>query len=78
MKLYRVRLEYETVVLAEDERSAEAQAETVIRHEDDVADLVMAQEIKGIDDIPSRWDVSCRPWGERDPLDRTIGEILKP
>lgn len=77
MKLYKVHLEYETVILAESQEAAEREAAYVLRHEaDDEPEVVFADEIQTASDLPSGWNPQCRPWGERDPHDRTIGEIL--
>lgn len=76
MKLYKVRITFETVIRAESPGDAADQAERVIRDGDDVYDEIDASEIRNIDDIPYGWDAGCRPWGETDPMDRSIGEIL--
>ena len=77
MKLYKVRVEYETVILAESQADAERSAPYILRHNaDEDADIVNAHEIKSLADLPQGWNAQCRPWGERDPNDRTIGEIL--
>lgn len=76
MKPYKVNISWETVILARDETHAIMQAESVIRGRDDTFDTVDAEEIKAIDDLPHGWNKDCRPWGERDPWDRTIGQIL--
>lgn len=76
MKLYRVHLEFETVILAESEDAAIKQAESIIKDSDDPASFVAADEIKTLMEIPPGWDKGCRPWGETDPMDRTVGEIL--
>jgi hypothetical protein len=76
VKLYRVRVEFETVILAESKEAAEMDAESIIKNEDDGAESVDAREISGPTDLPFRWNAQCRPWGETDPYDRTICEIL--
>jgi len=76
MKIYRVRIEWETVIRAKDENHAMEQAERVIRDGDDEHDVVEATEIKSQTELPSGWNAKCRPWGEIDPYDRTLGEIL--
>lgn len=77
MKLYTVEVTFKTVILAEDARDAEKQAEGVVKHEDDTAETVSAVELTSIDDLPAPWEPHCRPWGRaRDPYDRTIGGIL--
>jgi hypothetical protein len=77
MKLYKVHIEYDTVILEEDEESAIKNAKYYIRNEiEDDPEIVIADEILKIDDLPSGWNSDCRPWGIRDPQDRTIREIL--
>lgn len=77
MKLFKVRIEYETVVRAESAKQAEKDAEYIIRNAaDDPAEIVIAQEITKLEDLPKRWSAQCRPWGERDPMDRTLGAML--
>jgi hypothetical protein len=77
MMLYKVHLTYETVIRAESREAAEKEAEYAMRHEiDDEPLSVDASEINDVNDLPHGWNPQCRPWGERDPYDRTIGQIL--
>lgn len=77
MKLYKVHIEYETVILAQSKEAAEKDATYSLRYEiDDDPETVFADEIKTTSDLPQGWNPQCRPWGEKDPHDRTIGEIL--
>jgi hypothetical protein len=77
MKLYKVHLEYETVIRAESPEAAERKAQYAMHHEiDDEPSMVFSNEITKLDDLPPGWNAQCRPWGERDPHDRTIGRIL--
>lgn len=76
MKPYKVRIEWETVILARDETHAMMQAESVIREGDDECDMVNATEIKSLEALPQGWNKDCRPWGETDPMDRTLGQML--
>lgn len=77
MKLYKVHIEYETVIRAESKEAAEWAASYTMRHEaDDEPEVVFADEIKSASDLPQGWNPQCRPWGERDPHDRTIADIL--
>jgi hypothetical protein len=76
MKLYKVRITFETVIRAESPGDAADKAERVIRDNDDPHSEIESDEIRSMDDLPEGWDAKCRPWGERDPYDRTIGEIL--
>jgi len=78
MKLFKVRVEYETVIRAKDAKSAEEEADYVVRKKCDSPPVdISAEEIKTVADLPDQWDGRCRPWGERDELDRTIGDLLK-
>lgn len=76
MKPYKVRIEWQTVILARDQTHAMKQAESVIRDGDDASDMVDAVEIKSLEDLPPGWNKDCRPWGEVDPEDRTLGQML--
>lgn len=76
MNLYKVEVIFETVVRAESQFAAELLAEDIVKDEDDTASSVFATGIKDLKDLPEPWDGSCRPWGETDPFDRTIKEIL--
>jgi hypothetical protein len=77
MKLYKVHLEYETVIRAESPEAAEREAQYAMRHEiDDEPSMVFSDEITKLEDLPQGWNAGCRPWGKRDPHDRTIGQIL--
>jgi len=78
MKLYSVEVTYQVVIRAESSVSAERQADYIVRHEDDgEPTTVTASEVKTVADLEKPWDGDCRPWGERDPMDRTIGQILE-
>lgn len=77
MKLYKVEVIYQTVILAESEQDAERNAGYVIKKEDDAdPQMIMAEEVTNVAQLPAPWDGECRPWGERDPMDRTIGQVL--
>jgi len=77
MKLYKVHLEYETVIRAKSPEAAEREAQYAMRHEiDDEPSMVFSDEITKLEDLPQGWNAGCRPWGERDPSDRTIGQII--
>jgi hypothetical protein len=76
MELFKVRVEFKTVIRAENAESAEKQAESIIKESDDPADFVNATPIKTLEDLPYGWDAGCLAWGPRDELDRTIGQII--
>ncbi len=77
MKLFKVKITYETVILAKSQAEAEQDAPYIVRYDasDDIAS-VSSEEVKSLSDLPRGWGDRCRPWGERDPLDRTIGQLL--
>lgn len=62
LKLYRVTVEFETVILAKDEKEAEAAATRIVKENDEDANLVSAREMKSKDDLPPEWDEYCLPW----------------
>lgn len=75
MKLYKVRVEFETVMAAKSKQDALMNAEYVIRHEaDDPADDIQVTEITNESDLPNGWDDNCFPFN--DDRNATIGEIL--
>ena len=76
MKIYKVRIEWETVIRAKDEDHAIKQAERIIRTGDDEPDCFIAKKISSQMELPEGWNAKCRPWGETDPYDKTLGEIL--
>ncbi len=77
MKLFKVKVEYETVIRAESKEHIEKYAETYIREINDPISAAGVVELKDIKDLPEGWNGQCLPWGERDPYDRTIEKILK-
>lgn len=77
MKIYKVLVEYETVIRAESAKDAENQADYIIRHEcDSEPRIVAAKEVNAVVELPEGWNAQCRPWGETDPMDRPIGALL--
>jgi hypothetical protein len=83
MKLYKVKAEFETVILADNSSVAELEGEYVIKHvEAESASVVVATEIKKLGDLPGGWTGECFPWpgelpGERKDKMRTIAQILE-
>jgi hypothetical protein len=77
MKMFKIKVEYETVILAENFDELRKYIKSYIREIDDQDyHNSKVSEIEGLEDLPEGWDGECRPWGERDPHDRTIAEIL--
>lgn len=75
MKLYTVRVEFETVVYASDEKEAEREAIQAVKWEDEEPDQVNCEKIFPGDELPYKWTVDCIPWGKEGQ--KTIGEIWK-
>ena len=78
MNIYKVEVTYHVVVRAADEMSAEREAHYAARNEDEEPDASHAEKITHLSQLPECWNADCRPWGEKDPQDRTLGQILKP
>ena len=75
MPIYRVRVEYETVVLADDEHRAELTA--IEASADDALGAgwpSVVRVVSGTADLPEGWDGNCIPWGEKS--ERSIEDIL--
>jgi hypothetical protein len=75
MKLYTVRVEFETVVYAEDEKSAEREAIQAVKWEDEEPDQVWVEELEKGDELPYMWTEDCYPWGDK--ATKTIKQILE-
>ena len=76
MKIYRVKIQYETVIRAKSQEDAEKQAHWILIESDEEPDSVEAAEITSLSELPNEWNKWCIPWGELDPKCRTIAEIL--
>ena len=76
MKIYRVQINYETVIRAASREEAERHANRILRNSDEEPDAVEAVEVTRLPCLPMGWNGDCRPWGETDPHDRTLREIL--
>jgi hypothetical protein len=75
MKIYRLKVTYETVVRGSSVHAVECAANRIIRDSDDEPESE-AVEITELSELPIGWDGDCRPWGVTDPHDRTLREIL--
>lgn len=76
MKLYTVRVEYETVVYAANEKEAEREAVYAIKWEDDEPSMVDAEELSPGDHLPEPWKDNYIPWGGGKNVDgKTIKQI---
>lgn len=77
MKLYKVEVTYEIVMLAESREKAEQDAPYIVRNEDDSTPNTDATEIKSESELPCEWDKNCLPFGAIEKPQRTIGQILE-
>lgn len=76
MKIYRVEISYETVIRAASQKDAERQANRILRDSDEEPATVTAVEVTRLPCLPKGWNEDCRPWGDPDPHDKTLREIL--
>ena len=76
MKIYKVTIEFETVIAAESAQDAENQAQSIIRDGDDECTLNHAKEITALNQLPTGWNGECIPWGEKVIEDKRLKNIL--
>ena len=63
MKLFKIKVEYETVVAAEDGDALDIdQINHLIKYIDDPIASVSAKEIKNKSQLPEGWNDECIPW----------------
>lgn len=75
-KLYKVKVSYDTVVLAPSREEAEKEAEKNWHEIPEATLETYANEITCIDDLPEDWDKHCIPWGGDASNIKTINELL--
>ena len=75
MKLFRVKVRFDTVIAAMSEAEALRQVQYGMGDIDDQPVTAMATPILTPDDLPNKWGVQCLPWGDH-PHRMTIDEIL--
>jgi hypothetical protein len=74
-KLFRVNVEIELVVVAENRRDAEDQAESIVDVEDGGAEVIAhATELHSAAHLPFGWDPDAIPFNSE--RDRTISDWL--
>lgn len=74
MKLYKVSVQYETLVLAESSKDAIRQGNYAVKYEDEEPILITEQEITSVDEVPKEW-LHCYPWNGN--ADKTVIQILE-
>lgn len=62
MKIFRIKVTYETVIRAESQADAERYADRIIRDSDEIPTEVDANMISSISELPDGWDQNCMPW----------------
>ncbi len=75
MPLFRVGVEIDLVIVAENAREAERQAEYLVQVEDGGAEVIAnAMLLHSAAHLPIGWDPGTLPFGSEN--DKTIGEYL--
>ena len=72
MKLYKVSVQYETLVLAENPQDAIRQGNYAVKYEEPI--LTTEQEITSVDQVPKEW-LNCYPWNGK--ADKTVKQIVE-
>lgn len=75
MKIYRVKVTYETLICGESCRAVELEANRVIRDSDEVPEID-AVEITDLSELPDGWNIDCIPWGDGNPQELRLRDIL--
>jgi len=75
MKLFRVKVRFDTVIAAMSEAEALSQVKYGMGDIADQPVTAMATPILTPDDLPNKWGVKCLPWGDH-PHRMTIDEFL--
>jgi putative aminopeptidase FrvX len=75
MKLYAVRIEIETVIMANTQEEAESKADEVIS-EGSEPHYAVAREITKRADFPTGWNGSEIPWGQEDEGQDSLNDIF--
>lgn len=79
-KLYKVVVEYSTLILANNETEAVDSADWIVKtQESDVGhDFINITEVKSVKDLPDGWDGNCIPWVSNpfDSNNETVSELL--
>jgi hypothetical protein len=74
-RLWRVTVEYTLLVVADNERQAEAEAEYNAGEDGSEPDLTIAHEVRAIEDVPADWQDSI-PFGGDRKDERTCRERI--
>jgi len=75
-QLFRVKVTYDTVIRAVSEDEAKREVRYGMGDIDDMPTSIQVGIITNAKNLPPGWDGKCRPWGQTDPHERTIEQIL--
>ena len=76
-RLWRVTVEYELLVVADNERQAESDAEHYSREDGSSVTMTVANKVHKIEDVPTEWQDSI-PFGGDRKDERTCRERVTP
>ena len=65
-RLWRVTVEYELIVVADNEREAESEGEYYAGESGSEPGIVMAHQVRKVEEIPAEWRLSIPFGGDRD------------
>ena len=74
MKPYKVKVTYETVVIAKSEDEARSSAHYHITGSDECPIYIQSEEVKDLSELPKGWRGGEIPWGDND--EKTINQYL--
>ena len=63
MRIYKIKVTYETVIAAACEEEAEINANSIIREADENPKSIKVEAIPTPNDLPKDWSLGCIPWG---------------
>lgn len=76
-RLWRVTVEYELLVVADNEREAESEGEYYAGEDGSEPGIVMANQVRTVEEIPAEWRQAIPFGGDRDD-ERTCVERVTP
>ena len=76
-RLWRVTVEYELLVVADNEREAESEGEYYAGEDGSEPGMVTAHQVRKVEEIPAEWRQAIPFGGDRDD-ERTCAERVTP
>jgi hypothetical protein len=74
--LFKVRVTFETVVLADSSKEATDLFKWGMGEVDDPPVEVCCDKVESIAQLPKRWEGRCLPWGKLNVKNKTVRQIL--